>query len=375
MNILIFSWRGPGHPHAGGAEKATHEYAKVWVKLGYNVTLFTSDYPNCKKEEVIDGVTIKRSGSQILKVHLEAFKWYIGNHHPRYDLVIDQFHGIPFFTPLYIKEKKLAFIHEVTKEVWGLNSLPRPLNLIPTIFGTLFEPFIFKLFYNNIPFLTGSDSTKKDLIAWGIKEKNITIVAYGLDKPKIKKIPPKEKINTLIFLGALAKDKGIEEVLDIFAKMNSKAQKFQFWIVGKGEEEYANFLELKAKRLGLENNIRFWGYVDEVKKYQLLAKAHLLINPSYREGWSLVVMEAASVGTPTVGYDVPGLRDSVVNNKTGILSVREPGVLVTKALELLNNPDEYRVFCKNCLTWSQKFSWLASANQSIRLIKEIIESK
>lgn len=374
MNILILSWRGPGHPHAGGAEKATHEYAKVWVRQGHQVTLFTSDYPNCKKEEVIDGVTILRSGSQILQVHWEAFKWCISNH-SKFDLVIDQFHGIPFFTPLYIKEKKLAFIHEVTKEVWGLNPLPRPLNLIPTIFGTLFEPFIFKFFYNNISFLTGSNSTRKDLIAWGIKEKNITIVDYGLDKPKIKKIPPKEKKKTLIFLGALAKDKGIEEVLDIFAKINCKIPGFQFWIVGKGEEEYANFLRVKAKKMGLGNNIRFWGYVDESEKYWLLAKAHLLINPSYREGWSLVVMEAASVGTPTVGYDVPGLRDSVVNDKTGILSSRKPEILVSKVLELLSNPEKYRIFSKNCINWSQKFSWEKAAYKSLKLIKEIIESK
>lgn len=375
MNILIFSWRGPGHPHAGGAEKATHEYAKGWVAAGHSVTLFTSEYPGCKSKEIMDGVIIKRDGFQILEVHLKAFLWYISKRHEEFDLVIDQFHGIPFFTPLFVKTKKLAFIHEVTKEVWALNPLPKPLNLIPTIFGTIFEPLIFKLFYNNIPFLTGSNSTKKDLIAWGIQEKNITIVEYGLDKPKIKKIPPKEKINTLIFLGALAKDKGIEEVLDIFTKINAKTQGFQFWVVGKGEEEYAKFLKLKAKRLGLEKNIRFWGYVDEIRKYQLLAKAHLLINPSYREGWSLVVMEAASVGTPTVGYDVPGLRDSVVNNKTGILSSKEPDSLVIKVLELINNPNKYRTFSKNCLNWSRQFSWIKSANKSLKLIKKIIESK
>lgn len=373
LNILILSWRGPGHPNAGGAEQATHEYAKGWVKEGHSVTLFTSSFPGGKPEDVIDGVIIKRYGSQILKVHLEAFKWYIKNDHPKYDLVIDQFHGIPFFTPLYVKEKKLAFIHEVTKEVWRLNPLSFPFNLIPTIFGTIFEPFIFKLFYKNIPFMTGSNSTKKDLIDWGIPESNITIVDYGLERPSLTKLPSKGKNPTLIFLGALAKDKGIEEVLKIFAIVSNKIKRYEFWIVGNGEREYTRYLKTKAKELGLEKNLKFWGFVENHKKYQLLSKAHLLINPSFREGWSLVVMEAASVGTPTVGYNVPGLRDSVVNNKTGILSDPNPESLVSDALQLINDKEKYEEFRKNCIVWSKRFDWSKSAKSSLNLIEKIVK--
>ncbi len=372
MNILIFSWRGPGHPHAGGAEKATHEYAKGWVKAGNRVTLFTSDYRGCKPKEVIDGVEVIRQGSQILAVHLNAFFWYVLERKENYDVVIDQFHGIPFFTPIFVRTKKIAFIHEVTKEIWRLNPLSFPLNLIPSILGTIFEPLIFKLFYRQIPFMTGSDSTRKDLIAWGISPNNITIVPYGLEKSPLNKIPSKKKDKIVIFLGALAKDKGIEDALKTFALMKSKDKTLEFWVVGKGEKEYIKYLEKKSGELGLEHNIKFWGYVDKNKKYQLLASAHLLINPSFREGWSLVVMEAASVGTPTVGYDVPGLRDSIINKKTGILSAKKPEILAADALELLNNVSKYEQMRKNCLVWSRKFEWEKSAELSLDLIEKIV---
>ncbi len=371
MNILIFSWRGPGHPHAGGAEKSTHEHAKGWVKAGHNVTLFTSDYFGCKSEEIIDGVIIKRGGSQLLGVHLKAFLWYTTERHEKFDLVVDQFHGIPFFTPLFVRVKKLAFIHEVTKEVWRLNPLPVPFNLIPAILGTLFEPFIFKLLYRNIPFMTGSNSTKYELINWGIPEHNINVIHHGLERSPLDKILPKEKRRTLIFLGALAKDKGIEEALRAFAKINSLTQGFEFWVAGKGEEKYTKFLKLKSQQLGLKGNIKFWGYVSEYEKYRLLAKSHLLINTSYREGWGLVVVEAASVGTPTVAYDVPGLRDSVINGKTGILSDKNPEILAFKTLELINNNDKYEMFRKNCLSWSKKFRWDNSVRQSLQLIQKV----
>lgn len=374
MNIVIFSWRGPGHPHAGGAEKSTHEHAKRWVKAGHGVTLFTSDYLGCKKEEVIDGVKIKRCGSQILKVHLKAFKWYVLGNHPKYDLVVDQFHGIPFFTPLFVKEKKLAFIHEVTKEVWKLNPLIKPLNLLPSLFGTSFEPLIFKILYKNIPFMTVSSSTKNDLIEWGIAEKNITVIQNGLNKPPIKILSAKSKKKTLIYLGALAKDKGVEDALKIFSIVNSKKKGYQFWIVGEGEAKYSKYLKLKSETLGLLGKIKFFGFVSERVKYQLLAKAHILINPSTREGWGLVVMEAASVGTPTIGYDVPGLRDSIVDGETGLLSDKDPESMVKIILPLMEDKEKYEKFRSNGISRCKKFSWEKSAKLSLDLLDKLAKT-
>lgn len=373
MNILIFSWRGPGHPHAGGAEVATHEDAKGWVKKGHNVTLFTSDYPGSKDEEIIDGVRIIRSGSQIFGVHIEACQWYIKGKHLKYDLVIDQFHGIPFFTPLYIKEKKLAFIHEVTKEVWGLNPWPAPFNLIPAFFGTLLEPYLFKIFYRNIPFMTGAESTKKDLIDWGIPQENISVISYGVSVPKVK-IFPKEEKNTLIFLGALSKDKGIEDALKIFSIVSGLDNDFSFWVVGKGEDHYTQKLKLLAIKLGIDKRVKFWGYVSQQKKFELLGRAHLLVNPSVREGWGLVVIEAASVGTPSVGYNVVGLKDSILNDKTGILCDPNPVDSSKAILSLLGDKKKYNSFRKNCLKWSNKFSWERSSKESLELIGKIVES-
>lgn len=370
MNILIFSWRGPGHPNAGGAEISTHEHAKGWVRAGHNVTLFTSSYKGAKREEVVDGVHIIRFGSQILGVHLEAFKWYLWSRHPKYDLVIDQFHGIPFFTPLYVSEKKLAFIHEVTKEVWGLNSWPMPFNLIPALLGGLFESLVFKLFYKKIPFMTVSDSTKKDLTKWEIDQKNITVVHNGFNMPKIKSFE-KEKNGTFIFLGALSKDKGIEDALIIFSILNKLKKDYQFWVVGKGESEYLERIKKTAARLDLDNKIKFWGFVGEEKKFELLSKAHILINPSIREGWGLVIIEAAAVRTPAVGYDVVGLKDSIINGRTGILAAPNPDSVAKAALSLLSNKEKYSRISRNAIIWSKEFSWEKAVKMSLRLIVNI----
>lgn len=368
MNILILSWRGPNHPNAGGAEQSTHEHAKGWVKAGHRVTLFTAYYKGAKREEEIDGVYIIRSGRQMLGVHVDAFKWYLFGNHKPFDLVIDQFHGIPFFTPLYVRAKKIAFIHEVTKEVWRVNAWSNLIYQIPFTTGMILEPLIFRIFYRHIPFMTVSESTKKDLINWGIPDKSITVINNGINKPTFQKLPKKERKKTLIFLGALTIDKGMGDALKIFSILGHQDQNWQFWVVGKGDLKSWQF---KSKELGISKKMKFWGFVSQRLKYELLGKAHILVNPSIREGWGLVVIEAAAVGTPTVGYNVPGLRDSILNNKTGILCYPMPSACAEQILSLISNQSKYQTLRQNCFKWAKQFDWQKSSKNSLALIEKL----
>lgn len=363
-----------GHPHAGGAEIVTHEHAKAWVKAGHEVMLFTSSYLRAKSQEVIDGVKIIRQGNEILGVHLRAFWWYLFGKHPNFDLVVDQFHGIPFFTPLYVRTKKLAFIHEVAKEVWLLNPWPKPLNLIFGTVGRMSEPWIFRILYQNIPFMTVSESTKKDLISWGVAEKNVTVIHNGVNVVIPNPMPKKEHKKTAIFLGALSRDKGIEDAVAAFKEIDRLDENWQFWIVGKGETTYTKSLFSLVQKVGLEKKVKFWGYVSERKKFELLSKAHVLVNPSVREGWGLVNIEANSVGTPVVGYDVPGCRDSVRSGQSGFLSpLGTYKGLVSNMLKLLSDKELYKRLQKQAILWSKNFSWEKTLKQSLDLIKGLVK--
>lgn len=369
MNILVLSWRGMEHPFAGGAEISTHEHAKGWLKKGHSVTVFSSSFKGAERFKNIDGVNYIRAGRQFIDVQVRAFFWYLFGKHSQFDIVIDQFHGLPFFTPLYVRVKKLAFIHEVAKEAWKLNQWPSPLGLLPAFLGPILEPWIFKLFYKSIPFMTVSKSTKDDLVEWGIPPNKISIIENGVSLVKIGKIPQKEKDKTVMYLGALTKDKGIEDALKVFEAIFNSDSTFNFWIVGKDNPQYKNQIN-NLKKMGLK--IKSWGYVSEKKKFELLARAHVLLNPSIREGWGLVVIEAASMGTPTVGYKVPGLVDSVVDGRTGILC--PPGScndLAKSVIELLANQPKYRLMRENAILRSKNFSWEKASKESLKLINSL----
>ncbi len=371
MNILILSWRGPKSPRAGGAELVTHEYAKGWVEAGHRVTLFTSFFPGAKENEIIDGVEIIRRGGEVFSVQVRAFWWYLFGDHSKFDLVVDQFHGVPFFTPLFVRVKKLAFIHEVASEVWKLNPWPKPFNLIPFVVGTLFEPLVFKLLYAQIPFLTVSNSTKKELLAWGVKK--VSVIENGIDVPKLTRQPAKNNQPTITFLGALSRDKGIEEAIKVFKELEERHPKhFLFWIIGKGEGSFMNHLKKVIKKDGLEKRLKLWGYVDTLTKFELVAKSHLLINPSVKEGWGLVVIEGAAMGTPTVAFNVAGLRDSIVNNKTGVLCSEKTVESMTQSIvDLLEDKNRYSKMRDNAKEWSAHFSWTRSIKQSLKLIENL----
>jgi len=147
MRILVFSWRDPEHPLAGGAEQVMHEHMKGWLSAGHEVTLFSSRFKNSPKSETLDGIKIIRDGCQYLGVQIKGFLFYLRNR-KNYDFLVDQFHGIPFFTPLYSEKPRLAVIQETTREVWFLNPLPWPINWLVGMIGYIGEPFIF-LFYRN----------------------------------------------------------------------------------------------------------------------------------------------------------------------------------------------------------------------------------
>lgn len=365
MKIVIFNWKDIKSPQSGGAEIVTQEYARGWVRAGHQVSLVCAAFTGSFRTETINGVKIVRLGpknkySRFL-IHILAFFYYQKHLKNRVDLVIDQIHWVPFLTPLYIKEKKLIFIHEVAKDIWI-----KQFGLIGLI-GKFIETYLFA-FYKNISFLTVSESTKNNLIKFNINKNNITVIYNGIKVDSTKKTFKKEKDPTLIYVGRLTKAKNVEDVIKSFQIVNKKIPTVRLWIVGgNNDTEYFNKLKKEAN-----SRIKFWGFVTNEEKEKLMAKSRLLVNASLAEGWGLVIIEAATMGTPAVVYNVSGLSESVVNGKTGVVcSKNTPQEMAKQIIELLLNNKKYREMQKNCLTRAKEFSWKKSIDKSLKLIENL----
>ena len=344
MHILWLSWRDIKNPESGGAEKVAIEVASRFVRDGTNVTIFTSSFKDAKSHEILRKVKIIRQGNH-LTCRLFAFFYYLKNQ-KHIDLVIDEINTIPFLTPFYARKKSVVLIHQLAKEYWWAETF-FPLNLI----GYLAEP-IYLRFYQDLPTITISNSTKKDLDK--LRFRNIQIVRKGLDfKPQLTE----KKANVIIFIGRLTRAKRPQDAILAFKEINNLMPDTKLIIVGKGKRKFVNSLKKLIATLNLDSCVKFAGFVSESVKINLLKRAKIILIPSIREGWCLAATEANALGCVPVAYNVPGLKDSIKNGINGVLVKSKPQNLAQAAVKLLTNEIIRAKFAENGYNWSRQFSW------------------
>ena len=360
VSIRILNWRDVKHPLAGGAELSLHEQAKVWMKMGAEVSWYSASWKNAKKNEIVDGVRVFRMGNQFT-VHFLFLARYFIHKVPKVDVCIDSFHFIPYFSPFYIKKEKIyALINEVAGDLWYYNS-PKPVAFI----GKVMEPIIIRA-YKKIPFITASNSTVQELVRIGIPHGHISTVYHGVTVYNPKKNIVKEADPTILFVNRISQDKGIEDILKIFTQLHKSNKRIQLWIAGKEENE--GLLRELLQKYNIQKKVQYFGFVSESQKFNLMKRAWILVHPSRKEGWGLTVIEAASQGTPSVGYDVEGLRDSIQNEKTGLLVTSNSEGLLSGIQKLLSDSTLRGTLAKNAIVWSQKFSWKNAGEKSWKII-------
>ena len=367
MNILILNWRDPQNPKAGGAEYVTMKHALSWVKRGHSVTWLAASFEGAKTHEEREGVRILRQGN-IVTVFWYAFAYYRA-HKNDIDLIIDEVHGVPFFSKLYVKKPIIVFIHEVAGDIWHI-MYPFPISLI----GRMLERFFLWL-YRDEYFWTDAASTLQELRAYGVRADRSVAIACPIENKSLHRLPKKNTVPTFLFVGRIVRMKGVDDVLLALRSIVSTHKKAVLWVVGDGDAAYVEKLRRTAITYGISDNIIWYGKVSQDKKLTLMAKAHVLLHASVKEGWGLVVLEAASQGTPTVAYAIHGLVDTIKDRHTGVLTKKNtPEHLSHEAINLYRNKKLYQSLQKNGLQWSRSFTWSQSTKESITLLSAVYKS-
>jgi glycosyltransferase involved in cell wall biosynthesis len=323
------------------------------VKGGDYVEWFSASFPGAPSEETLDGVHIVRAGRQ-WTVHWSAFRRYRGRLSGHFDLVIDEVNTIPFFTPLWSDIPVVMFIHQLAREVWWYES-SFPMSGL----GFLTEPFYLRP-YRHMPVVTVSQSTKQDLIQLGFRGA-ITVVPEGLESLTILSVA-KSNCPTFLYAGRLAPSKRVADVIRAFAMFYQVSKDGQLRLLGDGPPSYLRQLRKLTRNLGVSERVWFLGRVVNSEKHEEMARAHVLLLASVREGWGLVVTEANAFGTPAVAYDVPGLRDSIRDRETGILVHPSPQKLSDAMTLLWHDHDLYEHMSLAARAWSATFSFEETAS-------------
>ncbi len=206
------------------------------------------------------------------------------------------------------------------------------------------------------------------------KNNSILIPGSGVD---LKKYSPK-KINfkkpIVMFPSRMLSHKGIYEFINAVKIIKKQKVNARFVLVGDLDEENPSGIKLNIINSWVnENLVEYWGHKKNMPK--ILNQASIIVLPSYREGFPKVLMEAAACGRPTITTNVPGCKDAVVNNYTGILvPAKNSKKLANEIEKLLNNKYKINKMSFNSRNYALKnFDIKHIVDKHTKLYREILK--
>lgn len=364
MNILIYNWRDIENPASGGAEVVLHEIAKRLVK-DHNVTLFTSAFSGCKHRTVIDGINVVREGGKF-GVYYQAYKTYKSEFEGNIDVIVDAVNTIPFLTPKYVSEPVVSFIFQMTKDVY-YEVLPYPIASL----ANYIEPLLFS-FYKKCDAIVMSESIREELVENGFIKERLHVVEPGIDHLEELKPGQKTEYPSVIYMNRIVKYKKPDHAVKAFAKIKEKIPEARLIICGfRGNNSFEGKVKKLIIDLGLSNSVDIRGFVGGKEKHDLLKSSWVHILPSIREGWGLSISEAGACGTPTVGYETVGIRDSVDDGVTGLLSPKgDIDDLASNLYEIVINNEKRQQMGEESVMKAKSLTWDKSAREFGTVLKE-----
>jgi glycosyltransferase involved in cell wall biosynthesis len=351
LDVLLLNWRDSRHPRAGGAEVLTHGHARRLVERGHRLTMFVGAAEAAPSEESVDGVRVVRRGGPIT-TRAHALRWYRREAHNgrRFDVVVEEVNTLPYLLGPLTGARSLLWLHQLAREVWW-HEAPRPV----APFGYALERGYLRL-YRTTPAIVLSESTRRDLIDLGFRNDRVVVVPPAIHQPTAQPTVEREH-GLLVYVGRVTPSKRIGHLIRALAEVRAAGVDARLEIVGRGSLSERDRLDDVGRAVGVEPFVRFRGYLDSTEKRDLLARASLIVMSSVREGWGLVVTEANALGTPAVVYDRPGLRDSTVHEKTGLVTAPDPASLGAGIVRMLRDSGLYERLSAGAREWSLRFSW------------------
>ncbi len=150
--------------------------------------------------------------------------------------------------------------------------------------------------------------------------------------------PSESEAIRLLFIGRIMKDKGINELLAAFKVVKEQYQDVELHIVGSFDEDYAEIINSYVES-GL---IEFHGHQKSVKPF--IRKAHVIVLPSYHEGMSNALLEAAASARPLIASNVPGCKETFDDEITGFAcEARDIDTLVEAMVRFISLPYKDKV--------------------------------
>ncbi len=362
--ILVLNERDPVNPLTGGAETHIFELFSRLVADGHEVTLLAASFRGGAREEVVQGVRVRRLANRY--AYYALVPWVARRAARDHDVVVDVLNKLPFFSPWLVPLPCMAIVHHL----FGTTAF-RQARLPVALAVWLLEKLI-PYAYRGVTMLAISPSTKSDLVERGLDPAPIHVVPPGIDKASHHPTDDgvvREPI--VLWIGRLEPYKRADLAIDAMVEVHRRVPEAKLVLVGEGSARAA--LEARVERDGLAGSVRFTGFVPEDEKIAWIRRAAVLVQTSEKEGWGMTVIEANVCNTVVVASNVPGLRDSVQHDVSGLLfEFGDVAGLGHALVRTLTDEALRRRLLEGGKQWGDRFGWDEVARDLEALVEEAI---
>lgn len=361
----------------GGAEKRIYEVGKRLVKEGNEVHVFGVKWWNgadtiknegmvlhgvCKPMELY--VHGRRSISEAIIFSIKLLPHLIKE---RFDVIdVSAFPYFSCFTAKLVSVLRGTPLVITWFEVWG-DYWYEYLGW-RGFFGRQVEYLISKLVSKQI---TISAMTKRNLGSLGVDGKNISIISLGVDLKKIASIPASGDICDIIFVGRLIREKNTDMLLEAISYLKDSMPDIKCHIIGDGPEK-ERLTEL-ATGCRLQDNVRFCGFIKYDEIIARIKSSKVLVLPSSREGFGIVVIEAFACGTPVVTIKSKrNAASSLVAGGTGFVVNPDAKELGSAIRTIIVDSELRKKMSASAMSAALEYEWENKVRELSELYKGLI---
>jgi glycosyltransferase involved in cell wall biosynthesis len=341
MRICMITREFP--PKAAGIGFYVYYLAKKLIQRGHKVDVITRGNVAKTKMESIEGINVYRvTFIPLYPLHIWLHGLFVNSILKALEphLSIVHLHS-PLVPPIRTSLPVVTTIHSPCKRAYENTYLDtRDLySLAERLQSMVVKSFIeSKILAISKKITSVSSNVSEEMRSYGLNPQNIKVVGNAVDEnlfvPKHKRTEPDIYV---LFVGIFRSGKGIFDLLEVARCVCNERSDVRFLLCGKGP--LIRSVQAEIKKQGLQKKVILLGFADRTRIVKLYQKATLLVQPSYHEGLSTVVLEAMSCGLPVVANDIAGNRTVISSGVNGILvPLRSPKIMAKAVLELLNDP-------------------------------------
>lgn len=315
MRIVFHAWRDLDHPQAGGSERLVDWLASGLAARGHDVVLCAGGPVGQRTYRVEAAGGRFDHYLRMPFVHRRAAR--------DADVVVDVASGMTYFSPWWQSRPTVLLHTHVHTEQWEA-MFPKPIAWV----GQRIESDLIPRAYSDSTVVTISASSADGLEQLGVDRSHIEVLPVPVEGTP--RDDPRSAEPLFVCVGRLVPYKGVDRLLDLWRRVEAEVGG-TLVVVGDGPE-------LQELRSRAGRGVKFVGYVSDDEREHWQRMAWLQVHAAAHEGWGIVIAEAGLQGTPTLAFSVPGVRDAIIDEVSGVL-VDDDDSFVREWVALTRSPE------------------------------------